>query len=104
MIIMINKLFENEEALIENVECDIDNLITLDDYKNFSEKYKEYANYYVEHNKILRESNIIKDFSNLSLSELTKLTDKLVKDHLLETLIMTNINDYRTTIGLPILK
>lgn len=104
---MNDKLFENEDIFLMQVSKDANTIVDLESAKAFAEKYDSFAQSYVQRHKILREStnnNQHVDYSKCTLDELKEITQKNTSKHLLEALIMTNINDYRVTIGLPILK
>jgi ASC-1-like (ASCH) protein len=107
---MNNNLFENkdQELILAQVEKDVDSIVDLESAKVFAEKYDSFAKHYVQKRKIIRESstehNI--DYSKCALDELLEITHKFYSntENEIDGLIMTQINYYRETIGLPILK
>jgi hypothetical protein len=104
---MNNELFESEDVFLIQVSKDANTIVDLESAKAFAEKYDSFAQSYIQRHKILREStgnNQHPDYSKYTLEELKEITQKNTSKHLLEALIMTNINDYRVTVGLPILK
>jgi hypothetical protein len=100
----------DNEIILNQVEKDVDSIVDLESAKAFAEKYDWYAKWYVEKNKIIRDflakenNDENNNDDNLSLEDLIKSCQKISEEHLLEATIMTAINDYRITIGLPILK
>jgi hypothetical protein len=107
---MNNELFENkdQELILAQVEKDVDSIVDLESAKAFAEKYDWYAKWYVEKNKIIRESTTINNYNNdnLSLEELIERVGTYCNstENKIEGFIIQNINYYRETIGLPILK